>query len=74
LEGPSEEQLQFVKNRSLKSLRLKFQTCFDWVDTHSSRNTFFPDSDWTIEDNFKEIENKYYLANFSNLGCNNNLF
>jgi predicted Zn-dependent peptidase len=57
LEGPSEEQLQFVKNRSLKSLRLKFQTCFDWVDTHSSRNTFFPDSDWTIEDNFKEIEN-----------------
>lgn len=55
--GPSEEQLQFVKNRIFKSLRLKYQTCYSWVDSHSARNVFLPDVSWKIEDNYKEIEN-----------------
>ena len=57
LNGPTEEQLQFIKNKILKSAKLKYQSCFDWVEAHSSRNIFFPDLDWTIEENFKEIEN-----------------
>lgn len=55
--GPSEDQLQFVKNRIFKSLRLRYQTCFAWVDSHSGRNVFLPDVTWNIEDNYKEIEN-----------------
>lgn len=53
--GPTEEELNLVKNRLIKHKLLSLQTSADWVEFHDYRDAFYEDSSWTIEDYFKEV-------------------
>jgi len=48
--GPVSEELQLVKNRILKSIKIRMQTSEDWTWFHYYQNLFFPNKVWTIED------------------------
>jgi|GEM_PF-559907 len=55
VKGPLEEELTLVKNRILKSAKVPLQTSKSWVDTHSYRDLFFPEKNWTTVDYLKEV-------------------
>ena len=56
--GPSQEELQLVKNRFLKSISIRMQTSEDWVWFHYYHNLFYPEKSWVISD---------YLSSFKNV-------
>ena len=53
-DGVSEDQLEHVKNRIVKSRRLNMQSSSDWVDFHGHGALFRKDQ-WTLVNFFSEI-------------------
>ncbi len=53
-DGVSEDQLEHVKNRIIKSRRLDMQTSSDWVDFHGY-GTLFRHDQWTLVNFLSEI-------------------
>ncbi len=49
------EELEFAKNKMIKSARVQMQTSGSWADYHISRNLQV-DIGWTLEDYWREIE------------------
>ncbi|HSX39503.1 MAG TPA: pitrilysin family protein [Candidatus Saccharimonadales bacterium] len=52
--GITQEELNFAKNKIIKSKRMSLQTSESWVDWHTA-HTLYDESSWTIEDYLKEI-------------------
>jgi predicted Zn-dependent peptidase len=51
----TEDQLQFVKDRMLKSIRMRTQTAASWVNNHEMFELFRPDMNFTIDQGLNRI-------------------
>jgi len=54
--GPTKEELEFVKNRIIKSKKLSMQTCFDWVDYYEYKGLLVPNKITTLDEYLKLID------------------
>lgn len=55
-DGLDEDELNFVKNKIIKSGRLNLQDSDSWVDFHAYRQFVESNKPWTFENYIKEIE------------------
>lgn len=53
----TQEELQFAKDKMIKSKRMRMQTSGSWVDMHSYRELITPDQKWTLSNYVEEVSN-----------------
>ncbi len=51
----TQDELQFAKDKTIKSQRMELQTSGSWVDFHSYRELITPTMHWTVEDLINDI-------------------
>lgn len=53
--GITQEELQFVQERAIKSKRGQLQTSGSWIDQHFSAEMYVPNLNWTVVNYIEEI-------------------